>query len=74
MFFRRRRRSLLELILIVLGLRSLCCRSTVTEIDEANRDKAKRFRTKLKEAFAVWDEEEAEPPAEPNKAEAVQQG
>ncbi|HLN63279.1 MAG TPA: hypothetical protein VK464_17215 [Symbiobacteriaceae bacterium] len=73
MFFaRRRRHSLVELILVMLGIRCLCRRHR--ETDEATREemrgKARQFRSKLKEAFAVWQEDEtpaAEPeaPAEP---------
>ena len=74
MFFarRRHRHSLLELVLLLFGIRCLCRRHRKT--DEATREeyrgKARQFRSKLKEAFAVWQEDEApaaapEAPTEP---------
>jgi len=77
MFFRRHRRpSLLKLLLVILGLGFLvkrhdkgeCCKG---ESHKEHKAKLKEFRSKLREAFDVWHEdEEAEeekkaPEAEP---------
>lgn len=64
MFFRRRRHSgfLVRMLLILLGLRWLSHKSG-HDCDETVRKerrlRAKVFRRKLREAFAVWDDEAA---------------
>lgn len=72
--FRRRhhRPSLCKLLLILLGFgalvrrrhRSTCDCEGSQEEREAYKAKAKQFRSKLKEAFAVWADEPAEKAAE----------
>ncbi|HEY3367734.1 MAG TPA: hypothetical protein VGK74_21970 [Symbiobacteriaceae bacterium] len=69
MFFRRHRggHGLLGLILALLGFKFAmhkCADQGDKEQRDAFRSKAKEFRSKMKEAFAVWREEpEAEPEA-----------
>jgi len=62
-FRRHRRPSLLNLILALLGIRFLvrecreaCCGERMDR--EEYRAKMKRFRHKMREALAVWKEEE----------------
>ena len=66
MSFRRCPRfGLIDLLLALLGFRFLvkrCCRDQETKAEM--KAKANEFKTKLKDAFAVWkDEEPAEEPA-----------
>lgn len=74
MFFarRRHRHSLLELILLLFGIKLVCCKhkETSPEDREAHRAKAKLFRDKLKEAFSVWRPEEAPKAAAPEAGPA----
>jgi hypothetical protein len=79
--FRRRhhRPSLCHLLLALLGFGFLArrCRGANCEHSkedlEAHKAKAKQFRSKLKEAFSVWsdDEEEAQAPAATTEATAA---
>jgi hypothetical protein len=70
MFFHRRRRSCpLHLILMLLGVKAFACHKHADpEQREAMKSKGRLFRSKLKEAFAVWEadaeKEGAEAPAE----------
>jgi hypothetical protein len=78
MFFARRRRhqSLLHLVLLLLGIKCVCRRYPGAECNEesraAHREKARLFRSKLKEAFSVWRQEEA--PAAAPEAQTEHQG
>lgn len=60
MFFCRRRRSIWSVLLLLLGFRWIK-KERMTE-DERNeyRAKARLFRTKLREAYAVWDTDESQ--------------
>ncbi len=61
MFFRCRRRSpLLTLLLIFLGVKWLRKEQPSDEERAEFRAKRKAFRHKMREAFAVWDDEETE--------------
>lgn len=61
MFFRRRRLSLVELVLAFLGLGWLCRRyQTRAGSSDEFRSKAEQFRTKIKDAFSVWEQGEQE--------------
>ncbi|HWI61967.1 MAG TPA: hypothetical protein VNT75_09025 [Symbiobacteriaceae bacterium] len=69
MFFRRRhhRHGLLHLILLVLGFKAVrrCCGNADEAKKEEFKAKGRLFRSKLKEAFKVWEaEEKTEAPAE----------
>ncbi len=63
MFFRRRRHcGLFQLLLLLLGVKAVT-RSRPHLTDEERREyraKARRFRTKMREAYAVWDDDEAD--------------
>lgn len=67
MFFHRRRRPLLlELMLVLLGVLFLAGRRHCDEGSRAEmRGKARLFRSKLREAFGVWFEEEKPEPQAP---------
>ncbi|MDF2627331.1 MAG: hypothetical protein K0R39_1162 [Symbiobacteriaceae bacterium] len=80
--FRRRhhRPSLCKLLLILLGFGTLArrCRGGNTTCEHSQEDlaahkaKAKQFRSKLKEAFSVWsDDEEAQAQAPAATAETT---
>lgn len=60
MFFRRRRHSLLlRILLVVLGMKWLSKRNHACNHDgdhAATRARARAFRSKLREAAAVWDD------------------
>jgi len=75
MFFHRRRPrfSLLHLILMLLGFKAVrhCCSSADPAKKEEFKAKGRLFRSKLKEAFAVW---EPEAKQEGGEAPAEQQG
>ncbi|WDL97916.1 hypothetical protein [Alicyclobacillus sp. ALC3] len=63
MFFRRRRHcGLFQLLLLLLGVKAVThSRPHLTdEGRQEYRAKARRFRTKMREAYAVWDDEEAD--------------
>jgi hypothetical protein len=61
MFFRCRARShFLKFLLMLLGIRLLAQRRLSESEREEYRGKAKTFRRKLRDAFAVWDDEEQE--------------
>ncbi|HYF93994.1 MAG TPA: hypothetical protein VD969_17400 [Symbiobacteriaceae bacterium] len=73
MFFRRRRPPfLLYLILLVLGVKvgRHCCSADPAKKEEM-KSKARLFRSKLKEAFSVWEPDEKK---EGGEAPAEQQG
>lgn len=59
MFFGcRRRLSLFTFLLMLFGFKKLA-KSELTEAQRAEyRTKARNFRKKMREAFAVWDEDE----------------
>lgn len=59
MFFHSRRRpSLLPLLMLLFGFKFLSKeRMSESERDEY-KEKRKTFRRKMREAFAVWDEDE----------------
>lgn len=61
MFFRRRRHyGLLHLLLLLFGVKAVT-RSHMTEEERREyRAKARRFRSKMREACAVWDEDAAD--------------
>lgn len=61
MFFRYRRRpSLFGLLMFLLGFKFIV-KEHLTESERAEyRTKGKAFRRKMREAFAVWDEDENE--------------
>ncbi len=72
MFFRcRRRNSLFQLLFLLLGLKAVSRSRWTEEERKAYRAKAKKFRGKLREAYAIWDDEnendnqEPETPATP---------
>lgn len=75
MFFRRRNRfSLLTLLLVFFGLKHLKAERLSDEEKEEFKAKRKLFRTKVREACAVWDEdlksestESATPDSEENR-------
>ncbi|HWI51509.1 MAG TPA: hypothetical protein VNT01_05130 [Symbiobacteriaceae bacterium] len=74
MFFRRRRHfSLLHLVLMLLGFKAVrhCCKNADPAKKEEVKAKARLFRSKLKDAFAVW---EPEAKQEGGEAPAEQQG
>ncbi|HWI53685.1 MAG TPA: hypothetical protein VNT01_16230 [Symbiobacteriaceae bacterium] len=75
MFFHRRRHhhSLLHLILLLLGFKAVgrCCRNADPAKQEEFKAKGRLFRSKLKDAFAVW---EPEAKQEGGEATAEQQG
>jgi cadmium resistance protein CadD (predicted permease) len=79
MFFARRRHhhSLLELILVLLGIKCLC-RKDRGQGSEASkeefRSKARLFRSKVREAFTVWDRDEEKAPEAAPEAPAEHQG
>lgn len=57
----RRRCSLFRLLLAFLGLRVIAdarLEKLTAEEREQLRNKRRRFRKKIREAFAVWDEED----------------
>lgn len=57
MFFRRRRYcGLWKLLLVIFGLKVVTRSRLTDEERRAYRDKARKFRSKLKEAYAVWDD------------------
>jgi hypothetical protein len=70
MFFHRRRRCCpLHMIMLLLGVKALGCHKHADpETREAMKAKGRQFRSKLKEAFAVWEadaeKEGGEAPAE----------
>lgn len=66
--FCRRRHSLLHLILLLLGVRSLKCCQSDPEERSAFRAKRRLFRSKLREAFEVWEDEPAAPGPEGQEA------
>ena len=73
MFFRRRRPSfLLHLIMLLLGFKvgKHCCNADPAKKEEM-KSKGRLFRSKLKEAFSVWEPEAKKEGAE---APAEQQG
>lgn len=67
MFFRRRRRyTLFRVLLALFGLRFMAgarLEGLSAEEREHLRDKRRRFRRKIRDAFDVWDEEDAAPAA-----------
>lgn len=60
MFFRPRRPSLLMLLLVLFGIKAWKKERFSEEDKAAYREKRKKFRSKLREACAVWDEDEAD--------------
>jgi hypothetical protein len=61
MFFRHRRRfPLLTLLLFFIGIKSVKKERMSDEDRAAYREKRKAFRRKMREAFAVWDDEDDE--------------
>lgn len=73
MFFFRRRRGhkLLHLLLIALGFGWLVRRRCPEDEGDRSemREKARQFRGKLREAFAVWQDKETPEPATPDPEE-----
>ena len=60
MFFRPRRPSLLMFLLLLVGIK-VWKKERISEEDKASyREKRKKFRSKLREACAVWDEDETD--------------
>jgi hypothetical protein len=69
MFFARRRHHhpLLKLLLVLLGVRWACGRRSCDRSEESREEFTRRrrlFRSKLRDAFSVWDREPAEPAPE----------
>lgn len=59
MFFRCRRRfSLLTLLMFIFGLKTVKAERLSDEEREEYRAKRKRFRRKIRDAFAVWDDDD----------------
>ncbi|RIV17760.1 hypothetical protein D2Q93_14910 [Alicyclobacillaceae bacterium I2511] len=59
MFFRcRRRNSLFQLLLLLLGLKAVNRSRWTEEERKSFRTKAKKCRGKLREACAVWEDED----------------
>lgn len=67
MFFRRRN-PLMSFLILLLGLNFLK-RNQYSEAEKQTyRAKRRLFRSKLHEAFSVWDEPSVQPNAEPSTA------
>lgn len=60
MFFRPRRPSLLMFLLVLLGIKAWKKERYSDEEKAQYREKRKKFRSKLREACAVWDEDEGD--------------
>lgn len=61
MFFRCRRcRFLARMLMFILGIKWLTNRQYSAEDREVYRARARKFRQKLREAAAVWDDESPE--------------
>lgn len=77
MFFRRRHCSLVRLLLLMLGIKVIARSSDRSyysdEERQAYRAKARKFRSKMREAWRVWDEDEGDAEgtdaSDPSKAE-----
>jgi hypothetical protein len=76
MFFARRRHHhpLLKLLLVLLGVRWACGRRSCDRSEESREEftrKSRLFRSKLRDAFAVWDRKPAESKPEAPEAPAA---
>jgi hypothetical protein len=71
MFFRCRRRfSLLTLLMFIFGLKTVRAERLSDEERDEYRTKRKRFRRKIRDAFAVWDDEDDDAEDSEPKSEA----
>ncbi|MCY0875612.1 MAG: hypothetical protein OWT28_05015 [Firmicutes bacterium] len=72
MFFRRRNHSfLLRVILIIFGVKWFSNRGRRTEQEschKASRTRVRAFRSKLREAAAVWDDPAYDEPGQTSEA------
>jgi|GEM_PF-3699975 len=74
MFFRRcrRRYSFLTLLLLLFGLKRLKAQRLSEEERIEYKEKSKLFRSKLRDAFSVWNEEKTEDTVSKDEPESAE--